>query len=98
MASTGAITVDTANAIASTSLTASVTTNAGAETHTYSAFLVEVADCLLSVTFPSISDKRVQKSSSLTINAGATSASSICVPTAHVLSPTLAGVTIDSSG
>ena len=42
MAPSGTITVSTTSEIASTSLTVSVTTNGGAETHTSSAFSAEV--------------------------------------------------------
>ena len=49
MDSSGTTTVSTTNAIDLTSLTVSVTTNGGAETHT-SSFSVWVEDCLRSVT------------------------------------------------
>ena len=54
MVTSGAITVDTANAIAPTSLTVSVTINGGAETLTSSAFSVEVKSCLSLISFTSL--------------------------------------------
>ena len=55
MASNGAITVPTTSALAFTSLTTSVTTNGGAETHTSSPFSVEVQSCLPLIKFPYLS-------------------------------------------
>jgi hypothetical protein len=56
MSSTGAITVLTTNAIAPTSLTTSVTSNGGAETHTSSAFSIFVKnpDCNPYISFPNL--------------------------------------------
>ena len=98
IATNGQITISTTSAIALTPMTVSVTTNNNDETHTSSPFLI-VEDCLSVTTIPSISDKKIQKlSSSLTIDAAASSTSSNCVLSNYAVSPTISGVTIDIAG
>ena len=97
MDSSGTTTVSTTNAIDLTSLTVSVTTNGGAETHT-SSFSVLVEDCLAEATIASIGVKKVQKSSSSnTIDAGFSSSAN-CAPSSYVLNKDISGVTIDEAG
>jgi len=54
MTPSGTITVETTNVKALTSMTVSMTTNNGAETHTSSAFSFEVVDCRLYASFPDL--------------------------------------------
>ena len=82
MTPSGTITVETTNVKALTSMTVSVKTNGGAETHTFS-FPVEVKSCVLTgiITFPKLLKLygAILEGNSPTINALAISKQTECV-------------------